>query len=200
MHRWNCLAWTFGTASASIYGAEAILALYSLYHPDFSPSNYQFFLAFLGVTWISCGLVLFGQPILTYGANSFAMTCLAVWFVSLMVVSIMPSTKNGYATHDFVWKQWNNQTGYSSNGLVFCLGMLNGAFAIGTPDGCTHGKQVLHQRNSCPVTYSKNVHSCRRDPRSKAQPSQRHRRPVDHWLCDYMDILRRSMLRHHIDR
>ncbi|KAG0646544.1 Choline transport [Hyphodiscus hymeniophilus] len=126
------------SASASIYGAEAILALYSLYHPDFVPSNYQFFLAYLGVTWMSCSIVLFGQQVLTHIANTCAILCLLFWFISLMIVSIMPATKNGHASNHFVWTEWNNQTGYTSNGLVFCLGMLNGAFAIGTPDGCTH--------------------------------------------------------------
>jgi choline transport protein len=56
-----------------------------------------------------------------------------------MVLVIMPSqTGKGYATNSFVWTEWNNETGYSSNGFVFLAGMLNGAFAIGTPDGCTH--------------------------------------------------------------
>lgn len=114
------------------------MALYSLYHHDFVPSNYQFFLAYLGVTWSSCAIVLFGQRALTHIANTCAISCLVIWFISLMIVAIMPSTKSGYASNHFVWGEWNNQTGYSSNGLVFCLGMLNGAFAIGSTDGCTH--------------------------------------------------------------
>lgn len=82
---------------------------------------------------------MFGQHQIARLANSFAFVCMAIWFISLMVCATMPATTNeGYASHEFIWKQWNNQTGYSSNGLVFCIGMLNGAFAIGTPDGCSH--------------------------------------------------------------
>lgn len=141
--RWNYLAWTFETATGSIYATEAILALYSLYHPDFVPSNYHYFIAYLGVTWTSCSMILFGQQALTRIANTCAILCLSFWFISLMIVAIMPATKNGYGNNHFVWAEWNNQTGYSSNGLVFCLGLLNGAFAIGTPHGCTHSRSSL---------------------------------------------------------
>jgi hypothetical protein len=59
-------------------------------------------------------------------------------------LAIMPSrTGKGYASNDFVWKEWQNQAGWSSDGLVFCLGMLNGAFAVGTP-------LVLPTSTSCP--------------------------------------------------
>jgi choline transport protein len=62
-----------------------------------------------------------------------------------MVLAIMPSTTGkGYATNEFVWGNWMNGTGYSSNGFVFLAGMLNGAFAIGTPDGCTHRKLTTY--------------------------------------------------------
>jgi hypothetical protein len=92
----------------------------------------QIFIAYLGVTWISCAIVLFGQRKLHQLTNFFGAFCLCAWFVSLMVCAIMPSRNgSGYASSAFVWKEWNNQTGYTSNGFVFCLGMLNGAFGIG---------------------------------------------------------------------
>ncbi|KAL8965189.1 MAG: hypothetical protein Q9183_003982 [Haloplaca sp. 2 TL-2023] len=51
----------------------------------------------------------------------------------------MPSVSGGgHASNNFVWKDWVNSTGYTSNGFVFLLGMLNGAFAVGTPDITTH--------------------------------------------------------------
>jgi len=54
-----------------------------------------------------------------------------------------------YATNDFVWRDWQNGTGYSSNGFAFVLGMLNGAFAVGTPDITSHLAEV------CSRTYSR---------------------------------------------
>ena len=141
VNRWNCFAWTFGCASASLFGANAIVGIYSLYHPTYTPDRWQIFIAYLGVTWMGCSIVLFGQRILSHIANFCAFLCIAIWFVTMMVCVIMPSaTGFGYASHSFIWTEWSNQTGYSSNGFVFLAGMLNGAFAIGTPDGCSHGK------------------------------------------------------------
>lgn len=82
---------------------------------------------------------MLGHSILPKILNFGAFLCISVWFVTVIVLAIMPSkTGKGYASNSFVWKDWNNATGYSSSGFVFLAGMLNGAFAIGTPDGCTH--------------------------------------------------------------
>ncbi|KAL9624309.1 MAG: hypothetical protein Q9160_001556 [Pyrenula sp. 1 TL-2023] len=56
----------------------------------------------------------------------------------------MPSTTGyGHASHSAVWTEWQNATGWSSNGFVFLAGMLNGAFTIGTPDGATHRESAV---------------------------------------------------------
>ena len=52
----------------------------------------------------------------------------------------MPGTgrRSSHASPAFVFKDWSADVGYSSNGFVFLLGMLNGAYAIGTPDCVSH--------------------------------------------------------------
>lgn len=61
-----------------------------------------------------------------------------------MVCAIMPSTTGeGHASSSNVWSDWDNETGYTSNGFVFLAGMLNGAFAVGTPDCVSHLAYVL---------------------------------------------------------
>ena len=60
--------------------------------------------------------------------------------VVVIIVSVVMPKVNGlpYASHDFVWRDWQNLTGYKENGFVFVAGMLNGAFAVGSPDCVTH--------------------------------------------------------------
>ena len=59
--------------------------------------------------------VLLGQRILPRIANLCAGLCIAIWFVTVMVCAIMPSTTGkGYASSKFVWGEWNNQTGWSN--------------------------------------------------------------------------------------
>lgn len=117
------------------------MGLWILYHPSFVPERWQIFVVYLIVVWLSTAIVLFGQRILARFSNAMAIICILVWLVNVLVCLIMPSTTGyGHASHSFVWTEWQNTTGWSSNGFVFLAGMLNGAFTIGTPDGCTHRK------------------------------------------------------------
>jgi choline transport protein len=70
-----------------------------------------------------------------------------------MVCAIMPSqTGYGYATNAFVWTDFTNLTGWSSNGFVFLMGILNGAYAIGTPDGVCHMcEEIPNPRKNIPL-------------------------------------------------
>jgi amino acid transporter len=136
---WNSLAWIFGTSSVCLFGANAALAMYSLYHPDYVPERWHIFFAFLGIAWFDNLLVMFGQRFLAKVANASGMLCIAFLVITVMVCAIMPSkTGAGYATSASVWMEFTNLTGYSSSGFVFLAGMLNGAYAIGTVDGVCH--------------------------------------------------------------
>lgn len=59
--------------------------------------------------------------------------------ITIIVVAAMPKT---HASNAFVWKDWDNQTGWPS-GVAFLTGVLNGAFTIGTPDAITHMAEEL---------------------------------------------------------
>lgn len=122
-----------------MFAAETVVAMYSIYHPEYSPQRYQIFIAFVVITLLDLSLVLFGQRFLSRAAVMMNVLLLICWFVSTMVCAIMPSqTGAGYASNAFVWTDFQNLTGWSSNGLVFLMSILNGAYAIGTPDGVAH--------------------------------------------------------------
>jgi amino acid transporter len=136
---WNSLAWIFGTSSVCLSGANAAVAMYSVYHPDYSPERWHIFFAFLGIAWIDNFLVMFGQRFLARVANASGLLCIAFLVITVLVCAIMPSqTGAGYASSSFVWTEFTNLTGYGSAGFVFLAGMLNGAYAIGTVDGVCH--------------------------------------------------------------
>ena len=77
----------------------------------------------------------------------------------------MPSK---HASNDFVWKNWKNETGWSS-GVAFLAGVLNGAFTIGTTDGVCHlaeginNSAVLWSYNSKSLTCFLELPNPRRD-------------------------------------
>lgn len=114
--------------------ANQVISMYGLFHADYAYERWHVFIAYLIITWICCFIVMFANRALPTLTNVGLFLILAGCFVTIMVCAIMPSqTGKGYASTDFVWRQWQNQTGWSSDGFVFCAGMLNGAYAVGTP-------------------------------------------------------------------
>lgn len=81
---------------------------------------------------------------------------LAGVFVTILVCAVMPHTSgSGYATSSFVWSEWSNQTGYTSDGFVFLAGMLNGAYAVGTPDCVSHlAEEIPRPRRNVPLAIA----------------------------------------------
>lgn len=68
-------------------------------------------------------------------------------FITVVVCAVMPSVNgNGYASSQSVWVDWQNESGYSSNGFVFLMGMLNGAFALGVPGKLQYIQRLILTR------------------------------------------------------
>ncbi|EHK17942.1 uncharacterized protein TRIVIDRAFT_44901 [Trichoderma virens Gv29-8] len=142
----NCLAWTFGiSANCSIIGSMIIYA-YSLFHPTFEPQRWQVFICYLITCWGCCFTVMFANRALPMINRIGSFLIVGGLFVTIVVCAVMPSRNGkGYASNKFVWSDWSNGTGYSSNAFVFLAGMLNGAFAVGTPDCVTHIAEEIPQ-------------------------------------------------------
>lgn len=105
----------------------------------------------------SCrGFFAFSCPNRRHTTSEVSSTILDLHTTSIEANRTWQSTTGaGYASHNFVWLEWQNDTGYSSNGFVFLAGMLNGAFAIGTPDGCSHRKFLLRAVDCLRITSDK---------------------------------------------
>lgn len=109
--------------------------MYSLFHPGFIPEQWHVFVSYVIVTWLSSSIVLFWNRSLPVINDIGLFLIVAGVTITIITCAVMPglSGGSGYATHASVWTEWSNETGYTSEGFVFCMGMLNGAFAVGTP-------------------------------------------------------------------
>jgi choline transport protein len=136
---WNFLAWVLGLTGSCQIMAIMVVSMYALFHPDYVIQRWQVFIAYQITLWSTCFIVLYLNRALPTLESIGGFLTVAGGIVTILVCAIMPHTTGiGYASTEFVWKEWVNSTGYSSNGFVFCLGMLNGAFTVGTPDIITH--------------------------------------------------------------
>ncbi|KAL8670270.1 MAG: hypothetical protein Q9168_005189 [Polycauliona sp. 1 TL-2023] len=132
---WNYLAYQFGIASVSSILGKQLVVMYGLFRPEFEYQAWHALIGYLIMTWATCCVVLFFNRALPSIEKMSIYLVVGGVFVSILVCAIMPHVKGRpYASNDFVWRQWQNQTGWSSNGLVFMAGCLNGAYGMGTPD------------------------------------------------------------------
>ncbi|KAH3911440.1 hypothetical protein HBI56_103990 [Parastagonospora nodorum] len=149
---WNFLGWLFGTASISSICANQIISMYGLFHEDYAYERWQVFVVYLIITWFTALIVMLMNRALPTITKIGLFLILAGVFVTILVCAIMPSrTGKGYASNAFVWREWENRTGWSNNGFVFMAGMLNGAFAVGTPDCISHiAEEIPNPRVNIP--------------------------------------------------
>lgn len=132
----------------SLILANQLVAMYSLFHPDFAYSRWNVYVAYLLITWIACAIVMFCNRALPYLQQVGLFLILGGVFITIIVCAVMPKE---HATARFVWRDWINSTGYGSDGFVFLMGMLNGAYAVGTPDCVTHlAEEIPNPRVNIP--------------------------------------------------
>lgn len=113
--------------------------MYAVTHEGFVTQLWHILVAYLLFTWIDTFIVLYLNRALPAIETIAGFFVVAGCIITIVVCAVLPYVGDRpYATHASVWKDWTNQTGYSSDGFVFCLGMLNGAFSVGTPDMLSH--------------------------------------------------------------
>ncbi|KAJ5389664.1 uncharacterized protein N7496_000732 [Penicillium cataractarum] len=131
----NACAWLLSAASmSSMLGNEAV-AMYLLKNTSVEWHAWQVFIVFQIVNWSCCAIVCFGNrfiPLLNRIALTLSMVGLVV---TVIVLAVMPKK---HASNASVWTEYHNMTGGWSDGICFMTGLLNAAFAVGTPDCISH--------------------------------------------------------------
>jgi hypothetical protein len=108
--------------------------MYALFHPQYMFQKWHVFITYVMVSWICCSVVAFANHALPALNNIGLFLIISGVVISIIVCAVMPGLGGGgYATSTFVWQDWENRTGYSTDGLTFLMDMLNGAYAMGTP-------------------------------------------------------------------
>jgi len=96
--------------------------------------------------------VCFGNKLMPYTNAIGIFFIIAGVFVTIVVCAAMPGHggRPPHASSSFVWTEWNAEIGYP-NGFVFVAGMLNGAYAMGTPDIASHlAEEIPHPQTNVP--------------------------------------------------
>lgn len=140
----------FDLAALTQITANISINMYIVYHQgNYVFQQWHVYIAYILITAISTGFVIFANRAVPWTQNVGMFFVIVGGIVTIIVISAM--SKN-HASNQFVWGSFNenNLTGYPG-GLAFLLGVLNGAFTIGTPDAITHmAEELPHPRRDLP--------------------------------------------------
>ncbi|KAG0126458.1 amino acid/polyamine transporter I [Tuber indicum] len=132
----NLCGWLLSAASISSTLGTELVALYQLSYPEVEWKSWQVFIAYQIVNWMCCCIVIFANrhlPLINKIAFYLSMGGL---FTTIMVLAIM--SRGRRASDNFVWREYTDLSGWNNDGLCFILGLINAAFAVGTPDCQSH--------------------------------------------------------------
>src|SRR5699024_4297175 len=104
-------------------------------NPGVEWKPWQVFIVFQIVNWTCCAIVCFGNRFIPL-INRVAFT-LSMFGLVATVIVLVATPKKHSSTAD-VWIVYHNRTGGWSDGICFLTGLLNAAFAVGTPDCISH--------------------------------------------------------------
>jgi len=112
--------WMFGLASIVFIPANVSVQMYALMHPDFEQKPWHLYVAYLLVTWFCVALNVWGNRILPALHTAGLVLICTGGPATIIVLAAAPRK---HATSAFVWKDWNNTTGWSNAG-AFLAGTL----------------------------------------------------------------------------
>ncbi|KAJ7860074.1 choline transport protein [Mycena olivaceomarginata] len=152
----NFYGWMIGLAAIVMIPANVVVQMYVVFHPDVLVQLFSAVAYFRGVfviNWICSLTVIFFNRLMP-ALQRFGVFMIMVG--GLVTIIVLASAKS-HASASFVFTDWENATGWSG-GVAFLTGMLNGAFAIGTPDSVTHmAEELPHPRRDLPKAIAAQI-------------------------------------------
>ncbi|CDK24046.1 unnamed protein product [Kuraishia capsulata CBS 1993] len=116
--------------------AGFVFNMASMKNPDFVATEWQLYLLYL-LFYVACTSVnVFASKWLAQVNNLIMMVSVIGLIVSGL--SMLICHKAGFRSNSFVWTDYTNSTGWSSNGLTFLLGVANACFGLLGADGASH--------------------------------------------------------------
>ncbi|KAK1755017.1 putative amino acid transporter [Echria macrotheca] len=146
----NFYGWMFDLAALVQIGANISVNMYVVYHGDtYVFEAWHVYVAYLLILWLGTALIIFANRVIPHTQNLGMFFVIVGGIVTIIVLAAMPQQ---HASNYFVWGSFNenNLTGWDG-GVAFLLGVLNGAFTIGTPDAITHmAEELPHPKRDLP--------------------------------------------------
>ncbi|GAA5944685.1 hypothetical protein JCM10213_009185 [Rhodosporidiobolus nylandii] len=138
---WNIAGgWALIAAGAFIL-AEGIMALATAYNPSYTADDWHLVLLYLALLFLFFLCNLFMVRILDLATKGFALVNIASVLATIIALAACAPVK---AKPSFVFGGFVNETGWSSRGFVFLLGLLQSSFTIIGYEASSHLCEEAH--------------------------------------------------------
>ncbi|PVH84820.1 putative GABA permease [Cadophora sp. DSE1049] len=134
----SSFGWLFTTASTVVFCAQSAVVIAGFYHPDYVYTQWQVYLIYAFITFVSCLLIIFLPRWVPTAEKTFLLISLVGMVVAFVTV-VSTSDKKQPAT---VLSDWHNVTGWP-DGLAFLLATGQAMYGFLGMDGATHIAEEL---------------------------------------------------------
>lgn len=145
----SCAGWIFACVSSTYIAALFILSLAIMYHPEFVAEKWHFYLIYMAVYLLGHLINAYGVRCLTWLTNGLV-GVINIGTLFILIALLVKAHPKRSAT--YVFKELSNETGWSSNGLVFFLGLLPSIASITFYDCAAHmTDEIIQPEKNVPL-------------------------------------------------
>jgi choline transport protein len=148
----NCMSWICACGSVASTNAQQIFGFVVITHPSLTIERWMLYILYLFFMLAGMFFTMFAYPLVPI-VNKW----LIYWSQVAMVISIiimLASSKGHYASSQFVWAEYINQTGWN-NVLCFLTGLINAGFQYGHLDVCVHlAEEASRPEKNIPIAIA----------------------------------------------
>ncbi|KAL9081083.1 MAG: hypothetical protein Q9157_000287 [Trypethelium eluteriae] len=131
----------FTSASVALATGAALVGCYQLGHPDFTVKPWHVFVAYQMANVFCFFFNTYGSILPFIGHAT--LYCSLVSFLVILIT--IPAAAPTHQHARFVFATFINNTGWSSNGVAFIVGLVNTNWAFACLDCATHLAEEVHQ-------------------------------------------------------
>ncbi|KAI2714173.1 hypothetical protein CBS147318_6914 [Penicillium roqueforti] len=143
MNGWlSILGWWLASGAACNFIASLILSIVVLWYPDYEIQNWQQWLVYLGIVWLSVALNTWGSQLLPlYNRLNFLVACVTL---TATTITLFVCSRTNHAAPKWTLGDATNGTGWKSDGLAFLLAISNAVYAFLGTDCGAHVCEEIH--------------------------------------------------------
>ncbi|KAH8674762.1 amino acid/polyamine transporter I [Tricladium varicosporioides] len=132
----SILGWWLASGSVSNFISSMILAIASLWHPNYEIQHYEQWLIYVLLLWLAISINVFASNLLPLWNQMIFV--LSVLVLSATTIALFACSRHAHAPGSWIFSDTANSTGWTSDGFAFILSISNAVYAFLGSDAGAH--------------------------------------------------------------